>query len=148
MPQFGWGFFPESLIGKRENPHVILIPWWYIIFFQKYNKYSETLHWLQKLIFIKALSVNQISFLFFCNHPLSLPTCPTSKPSLLLSPRLPHPLSAHKHYLSICPPFRPPSPTQLRASWTIYHRCNQHVRSFPGASFLLCHFSSNWLLPL
>lgn len=39
-------------------------------FFQKYNRCSDMLYPRQKLIFINTLSVIQISFLFFYNHPL------------------------------------------------------------------------------
>ena len=91
----------------------------------------------------------QISFLFLCNHPLYLPTCPTSKPSLLWSPRLAHPVSAHKCFLLLTLPSLPPTLPQhnfVPVDYTI--DAIQPVRVFPEASFPLCHFHSIWLLPL
>lgn len=120
-------------------------------FFQKHTRSYEALYPLQKLLSIEVLSVMQISFLFFCNPPLYLPTYPTSKPSLLWSPRLPHPVSAHKRSLHLILPSLPPTLPQHNFVPVDYTTdAIQPVRVFPEALPFspLCHFHSIWLLPL
>lgn len=135
------------LFNREEKTHM-----WFLFhdgrlsFLRKYTRYYETLYLLQK--FIKVLSVMQISFLF-CNHPLYLPTCPTSKPSLLWSPCLSHPVNTHKHSLHLTLPSLPPPPPKhnfLPVDYTL--DANKPVRGFPEALFPLPHFHLIWLLPL